>query len=156
MATNAAASPRLPTFLFALLIAASVAVTAVVVHAKTPDLMVEIVKLPSSVHNPVTGDRERHGFSPNGDGVRDIARMVMFVRDDEPHATVEIINASDETVRTLAADVPLRADQKRAFRWDGTTDGGGPARAGSYRVRVVLPDLDREAVDPRRIVLLRR
>jgi hypothetical protein len=142
--------------LFVLLLAAALASAALVVRAKTPDLMVEVTKLPGEIHRPFTGERIKHGFSPDGDGRRDVAHIALFIRADEPHATIELIDSSGEVVRTLAPDVPLRADQRIQLTWNGRTDQGLPAPTGPYQLRVVLPGLDREAVDPRHIVIVRR
>jgi hypothetical protein len=147
---------RVPTILFAVLLAAALIIGAVVVRAKSPDLAVEITKLPGRLHDPFTGQRARHAFSPDGDGRHDVAHITLFIRANEPHATVELIDPSSQVVKTLAADVPLSRDQKVHYRWDGRNDEGVPVPAASYRVRVLLPSQDRDAVDPRRIVVFRR
>jgi hypothetical protein len=146
---------RLTTALFAVLLAASLVTAALVVRAKTPDLMVEITALPGSLHDPSTGEVAKHAFTPDGDGKHDVAHFDLFVREDEPHATVEIVGPFLEPVRTLAEDVPLQANKVVRYTWDGDTDNGAPALPSRYRIRVILPSLDRDIVDSRRIALFR-
>jgi hypothetical protein len=146
---------RLTAALFAVLLAASLVSAALVVRAKTPDLMVEITSLPGQLHNPQTGEVAKHAFTPDGDGRHDVAHFDLFVRENEPHATVEIVGPFLEPVRTLARDVPLQANHVVHYSWNGDTDGGGPALPDNYRIRVILPSLDRDIVDPRRIALFR-
>jgi hypothetical protein len=146
---------RLATALFALLLAASLVTAALVVRAKTPDLIVEITGLPRGMQDPVTGEKAKHAFTPDGDGKHDVAQFDLFVREDEPHATVEIVGAFLEPVRVLASDVPLQANDIVHYSWNGRTDDGDPAPPGNYRIRVLLPTLDRDVVDPRRIDLIR-
>jgi hypothetical protein len=146
---------RLTTALFAVLLAASLVTAALVVRAKTPDLMVEITGLPGQLRDPQTGERPNHAFTPDGDGKHDVAHFDLFVREDEPHATVQIVGPFLEPVRTLAGDVPLHANEVVHYAWNGETDEGDPALPGNYRIRVVLPSLDRDIVDPRRIELIR-
>jgi hypothetical protein len=146
---------RLATALFALLLAASLVTAALVVRAKTPDLIVEITGLPGPHRDPAAGEKAKHGFTPDGDGKDDVAHFDMFIREDEPRATVEIVGPFLEPIRTLASDVPLEANQVVHYSWDGKTDDHSPAPPGNYRIRVILPTLDRDVVDPRRIALIR-
>lgn len=133
-------APILGIVLFVALFCATLVVTGVVINAKTPDLMLEAPGLPLT-------------FSPDGDGRHDVARISFFVRESEPHARVEIVDTDDETVRTLDPDVALVADRHYTYRWNGRTDLGGAAPFGRYRLRVVLPSLDRDVVFPRQIEL---
>lgn len=155
MEAGAARRVRLTTALFSVLLAASLLTAALVVRAKTPDLIVEITGLPGQLHDPATGEVANHAFRPDGDGKDDVAHFDLFVREDEPHATVEIVGAFLEPVKTLAKDVPLQANQVVHFTWNGNTETGGPALPGNYRIRVILPSLDRDIVDLRRIALFR-
>jgi hypothetical protein len=147
---------RLASVLFASLLAASLIAAALVVRAKTPDLVVEVSHLPGEVHDPATGERAHHGFTPNGDDNRDVAHLTLFIRDDEPHATVAIVGPFLRRVRTLDKDVALEKDQPVNYVWDGHTNSGELAPPGNYRVEVTLPSLDRDVVFPRRIALIRR
>ena len=125
-----------PLLLLALL-AASLAVGAVVWRERTPDLALEVVRLPDRIE---VGSAEP---------------LVFFVREDEPAADVEIVGRHRRRVKTLADDVSLEAGERVHFRWDGTTDSGDPAPAGRYRLRVILPGADRDMVFPRRMDLVR-
>jgi hypothetical protein len=78
-----------------------------------------------------------HQFSPNGDHRRDTARIRIRVRRDDD-VTISIVDAADSEVKRLEGDVPARRDRPVRVAWDGTTDSGGRAREGLYRVRVSL------------------
>jgi hypothetical protein len=133
-------APILGVILFVALFCATLVVTGVVINAKTPDLVLEAPGLPLT-------------FSPDGDGENEVARIRFFVRESDPHARVEIVDTEDDTVRTLDPDVELIADREYVYRWDGSTDLGGAAPFGRYRLRVVLPSHDRDVVFPRQIEL---
>lgn len=129
--------------LFVALLAASVAVTAIVLHARTPDLALEVTRM------------QKH-ISPNGDGSHDHAHIRFFVRESDTDATVEIVGPDLKPIRTLAEDRPLTADEPVAFTWDGRTDSGALAnRHNRYRLRVRLPDQHRDMVYPIRRISLR-
>jgi hypothetical protein len=112
---------------------------ALVVRAKTPDLMLEVTDLPKR-------------FTPNGDGRNDVASITFFIRADEPSATVAIVGRDLAPIKTLDSDVQLQKDQEVTYRWNGTTNRGSRAPLGRYRLSVVLPNVDdRHIVFPRRI-----
>jgi hypothetical protein len=127
--------------LFVALLVASLVATGVVVHSRTPELVLEVRRLPEKI-------------SPDGDGERDVARIRFFVRETDPHARVEIVGRDLAQIRTLDADAALEADDSVTYVWDGTTDAGAKAPVGRYRLRVVLPDHDRDMVFPKRIDLV--
>ena len=77
-------------------------------------------------------------FTPNGDGVRDRAR-IGFRSGRRDRASVTIVGAGGATVRRLATGRSVGPRQRLRLRWDGRTDAGAPARPGTYRVRVTLP-----------------
>jgi hypothetical protein len=131
--------PGVPA-LFIVLFVATIAVTAIVVRARTPDLVLEVLHMPRA-------------FSPDGDGSRDRARISFFVRQSDPDARVEIVGPFLRPVRTLDADVSLEADQRVSYVWNGRTNSGRPAPPGSYRLMVTLPSRDRVMVFPRQIQL---
>jgi hypothetical protein len=132
----------LGTRLFAAILVASLIATALVVRARTPDLMLEVPK------------RTKH-FNPDGDGRGDYARITYFVRESDPSATVQIVGENLRVARTFLSGEPLRADRRYTLTWDGRRDSGGPAPRGRYRLRVILPSVDRDMVFPRRIELRR-
>ena len=84
-----------------------------------------------------------HAFSPDGDGVRDRARIGL-----EPGRTdrvaVTIIDADGHAVRHLVRGRRKRAGRRLRARWDGRTDAGALAPPGVYRVEVGLPRRGRE------------
>jgi hypothetical protein len=133
---------RLGRSLFVALLVASVAVAAVVVHARTPNLELEVTSF------------TRH-FSPNGDGHDGVAHFRFFVRESDPDATVEIVNTRLEPVRTLYRG-PLAAKQPMSFTWSGRTNSGELANPKiRYQLRVILPSRDRDMLFPRLIELRR-
>jgi hypothetical protein len=126
-----AASPGAALF-FALL-AATLVVGALVVRARTPDLVLEVTSI---APRELTVDGTRIAF---------------FVRESDPRAEVSIVDADERVVRTLAGAVPLPADREVVHRWDGRDDAGRPVARGRYRFRVRLPERDRDMIWPRRI-----
>lgn len=131
----------LGTVLFAALLVASLVATALVVRVRSPDLMLEVTRLPGTI-------------SPNGDGVKDRARITFFVRESDAGAEVQIVGPGTELVRTLDEQVALTANIPVTYFWDGRTDGGSQAPIGRYRLRVILPEHDRDMVFPRRLDLV--
>ena len=66
---------------------------------------------------------------------------------------MEIVGPDLRLVRTLARR-PLVANEAVSFRWNGRTDSGALADPEDrYRLRVLLPNRDRDMVYPRRISL---
>jgi hypothetical protein len=118
-----------------------VIVAAVVVHARTPKLELEVVDIPAKP------------FSPNGNGPRDRARITFYVRDSDPNARVQIVGPDNAVVRRLYRG-PLVAYKRTTFMWNGRTQAGRPANPrDGYRLRVVLPGQDRDMVYPTQIRL---
>jgi hypothetical protein len=128
--------------LFAVLLVASLIASALVVRARTPDLVLEVP------------ERTKR-FTPNDDGRRDVARIVYFVRESDPSATVQMVGPNLEVARTFVSGEPLEANRRYVLSWDGRLDSGRPAPPDRYRLRVVLPSADRDMVLPRRIELRR-
>lgn len=121
--------------LFFALLAAVVVTGVVVVRARTPDLVLEVTHQPSTL----TGAD---------------ARITFFVREADDHARVAIVDGREDVVKTLADDVALAEDEPVTYEWDRSTDAGGDAPAGRYRLEVALPSEDRVMIWPRRITLL--
>ena len=127
--------------LLVVLVAASVATAAAVIHARSPKLALEVTRF----------DRE---ISPRCGCKEGVAHIRFFVRESDPHATVEIVGPDLAPVRTLARG-PLVANMPVSFEWNGRTDAGTLADPGDrYRLRVLLPDQDRDMVYTRRISLV--
>ena len=91
---------------------------------------------------PVTGTRVTKVFSPVC-GCDQANAFVSFRLRKNGRVTVELLDGSDEVVRTLARGEPLDAG-RATFRWDGRTDDGAPAPEGTYRPRVRLREHGRE------------
>lgn len=72
-------------------------------------------------------------FSPNGDGVQDVAE-VRFTTQQPERITVRVLDADGATVRTLLED--RRIDGAHITRWDGTDDDGERVADGAYRVHI--------------------
>jgi hypothetical protein len=127
--------------LFCVLLVATVVTAAVVVHARTPDLALQVTHI-------------THRISPQGGGGYRVAHIRFFVRESDPDATVEIVGPNLKRVRTLYRG-PLTADKSVSFTWNGRTAAGSiPNPNHRYRLRVILPGADRDMVYPRRIDLV--
>jgi hypothetical protein len=126
--------------LFFVLLAATVTVAVLVVRARTPDLVLEV--LPGSLPCSIDRDRLESASGPE---------MTFFVRESDDDATVGIVDASEELVRTLDSGAALEVDEEVTYEWDGRDDAGEPVPPGRYRLYVALPGEDREMVWPRRI-----
>jgi hypothetical protein len=119
-----------------------VVVAGVVVHARTPKLELEVQHLTEK-------------FAPAGDTKYPrTATIEFFVRDTDSHAVVQIVGPQRQRVRTLYRG-RLVADKSVTYRWNGRTDAGRLASPDErYRLRVVLPDQDRDMVYPQEIELV--
>jgi hypothetical protein len=127
--------------LFVALLVASVLTAAAVLHARTPDLALQVTRFTTEI-------------SPQGNGAHRVARIRFFVRESDPDATAQIVGPNVKVVRTLYRG-PLRADQSVSFTWNGrNADGAVPNPDHRYRLRVILPSRDRDMVYPRRIALV--
>jgi hypothetical protein len=130
------------TILFAVLFAAVLATAVLVIGSRSPELVLEVRKLPDLI-------------TPNDDHVCDKAEIEFLVREADPHAEVSIVGRDLVLTKTLDADVALAKDDWVTYLWDATTDEGDPAPVGRYRLRVVLPGADRDMVFPQKIDLER-
>jgi hypothetical protein len=127
--------------LFVALLVASTVVAAIVFQARSPDLAIQVTRLTKEVH-------------PGGSGRDRVARIRFFVRESDPEARVEIVGRNLKLIRVLA-EGPLVANEPVSFTWDGRTATGALADPEErYRLRVLLPNRDRDMVYPRRISLL--
>lgn len=140
MTTVRASRLGLGSLLLLALLAVSAGVAIYVYHARTPDLALEVKLL----------DRK---FAPAADGEGEQSPIRFFVRYTDPHASVEIVGRDKTVIRTIDDDVALSKGKKVTYRWDGLDDEGELAEPGRYRLRVILPSVDRDMVFPRRITL---
>ena len=130
---------RLGTALFFALLVATMTVAVLVVRARSPDLVLEVVRgLPCSLETSRPGPGREAEFE-------------FFVRESDPGARVSMVDSGEEEVRTLDASVALRAFERVSYGWDGRNDDGARVPRGRYRLQVTLPVDDREMVWPRRI-----
>jgi hypothetical protein len=130
--------------LFFAVVVAALLTSVLVVRARTPDLVLEVLQ-------PRVDQRVVFGAGPER---RRRVTIEFFVRESDPHAVVGIVDRHEDLVRTLDPDVALSADEPVVYRWDGTTDSGTAAPPGRYRLLVELPDQDREMVFPRRFTFV--
>ncbi|MGH2926338.1 MAG: hypothetical protein ACRDK1_10255 [Solirubrobacterales bacterium] len=127
--------------LFCALVVATVVTAAVVVHARTPDLALQVTHI-------------THRISPQGGSGYRAAHISFFVRYSDPDATVEIVGPNLKLTKTLYRG-PLVADRPVSFTWNGRTAAGAvPNPNHRYRLRVILPGSDRDMVYPRRIDII--
>ena len=129
--------------LFFVILVLACALAVLVVRQRSPDLVLEVC-----APNP---DRELT-FSPEATGGPREARLDFFVRESDPAARVSIVDSQEEIVRTLDPSVSLDAGERVTYEWDGRDDDGGFLPDGRYRLRVDLPEHDREMIWPRRLV----
>ena len=131
---------RAGSALFAALLVASVVVAAAVLQARSPDLAIEVTRFTREI-------------DPGGEGRNRVAHIRFFVREIDPDATVEIVGRDLKLIRVLSSQ-PLVANEPVSFTWDGrTSDGALADPEDRYRLRVRLPNRDRDMVYPRRISL---
>jgi hypothetical protein len=130
--------PSRATVLFAILFGAALAASVLVIGSRSPELVLEVVKLPEAI-------------TPNGDRFRDKAEIEFYVRESDPHAEVSLVGRDMVLAKTLDADVALREGEPVTYIWDATTDDGDPVATGRYRLRVVLPESGRDMVFPKKI-----
>jgi hypothetical protein len=135
----------LGTALFFAVLAATLVTAILVVRARTPDLVLEVTE-PAANANV--------SFSPLGGPPPHQVELTFFVREADDHAFVAIVDSHEEIVRTLDSDVALAKRDPVTYVWDGRTDAGDYAIPGRYRLRVDLPDADREMIWPRRFTVV--
>ncbi len=116
-------SSRLVRAVFALLVLATVAAFFV-----TQSLKTEVPVVLRFAAKP-------RDISPNGDRVRDTAR-VGFDLSEPAEVSFYVIDSEGDEVRRLVDDRRLAGDTKHRFRWDGRDDEGGVVPDGVYRLRV--------------------
>jgi hypothetical protein len=120
---------RIAAILFAVLVAASVAVLVITQNVRDR-LVVDQVE--------VSNELEPGSGRP--------ARIRFRLTEDEERATVAIVRHG-EVVETLAEDEPLGDYEIHRFRWAGEAG----LEPGSYRVRLTLDSLGRELLLPEEI-----
>jgi flagellar hook assembly protein FlgD len=76
-------------------------------------------------------------FSPNGDKRKDVNDFSLRFKVDDD-VTVDVVTLDGDVVKRLADGVAVRAWRPLRLSWDGSTDSGGRAPDGRYRLRVAL------------------
>jgi len=109
----------------------------------------ERLKLTKSPLMP--GTKVSKVFSPTCSCARGRANIRIKLRRADA-LTVTVLDAGKNAVRTLVADVPARRGLNY-FHWDGRTDGGVPARDGTFYAEVHLANQHQTIVLPNRIAL---
>jgi hypothetical protein len=140
---SSGARVSLGTAAFFALLGATLVVAVLVVRARTPDLVLEVISFEPSTRT----------IAPGPAAGPDTVRMTFFVREPDPAATVTIVDSRERTVRVLDSQRPLEVDETVSYVWDGRTNSGELAAPGRYRLGVELPRSDREMVWPDRITL---
>lgn len=90
-------------------------------------------------------------FSPNGDGVKDTAR-IRFMLPEGDDVTVTIVDQDGGRVARVARNRSMPEGEVE-LEWDGRTGTGGIAPEDTYRVRVGLRDQGRTNTLPHEITL---
>ncbi len=129
--------------LFLCMLAAALVTAVLMVRARTPNLVLEVVEPPASEPAVIHTD----GRPPGS------VKITFFVREADDDALVGIVDSHEGLVRTLDADVALERHQQVTYVWDGRGDTGAPVPPGRYRLLVELPSEDREMIWPRRITV---
>jgi hypothetical protein len=94
-------------------------------------------------------------FTPNGDGHDDTAGISFRIQGPD-RVDLEILDSSGDAVRQLLVGQEM-ADHKVAhYVWDGLADGGTPAPAGSYTLRIHEIERDRTITPPNATIVLAR
>jgi N,N-dimethylformamidase beta subunit-like, C-terminal len=92
-------------------------------------------------------------FSPNGDGVNDVARFsIRLQRGDDIDVTV-LDRQTDREVRHLIVDRHVPAHRTVFFTWDGRTDSGAPAPDAYYKLLITLRGQGRSSIANKRFIL---
>ena len=78
---------------------------------------------------------EPQTFSPDGDGIADTS-MLSFSLTEDSLVKVEVYNAGNVLVRTLATNAPAAAGQVYNYTWDGKNNAGQIAGQGNYYFKV--------------------
>lgn len=125
--------------LFALMVAATVAAFFVAQRIKRGQPVVEKVRF------------TRHA-SPNGDGVRDTARIAFRLKSTD-RADVSILDRAGDEVHELAVDRRLCGPCTHRFRWNGRDADGRVAADGAYFLRVTLREQGRAVTSPKKLFL---
>lgn len=105
----------------------------------------------------VRGISATRAFSPNGDGLQDVATVSFRLTGAASAVRLEVVNASGSVVRRI--DLGSRSSGVHSATWDGRLGSGAVAGQGTYLPRIVATSPDGTHVGPAATVtseLLRR
>ena len=125
---------QLSRVVFALLVAATFGAFFVAQRLKGAESVAEITKV-------------RQFFSPNGDGRRDVDRIVFKVKEADA-VTVTIVNRDGDRVRRLAEGLKARPERPVHVIWNGRSDAGTVVPDGLYRMQLGLRRSGRNVTVP--------
>jgi flagellar hook assembly protein FlgD len=94
-------------------------------------------------------------FTPNGDGHDDTAGISFRIKGPD-RVDLEVLDSSGDVVRHLLVGQPMENHKVGHYVWDGNADGGAPAPAGSYTLRIHEIDRDRTITPPNETIVLVR
>jgi FlgD Ig-like domain len=138
-ATREASTETLARAMFALLVLATVAAFFVTQRLKSGTPVVQRLALQRYV-------------SPNGDGLKDRARIAFYLPKGDT-VTVDVLDSAGDRVRRLVDNVHL-ARGRHSLSWTGHADDGHIVRDGEYFVRVILRGEGRAATSRRGILVV--
>jgi hypothetical protein len=101
----------------------------------------------------VQGAQGTRFFSPNGNGVRENARVSFRLKRSDDVTVAVISDESGDTVRRLSRPVSAPAYRRVGFDWDGRTDEGEVAPDGRYLFRIGLREQGRSVTLPNSVLL---
>jgi hypothetical protein len=101
---------------------------------------------------PVVQLQGERWLSPNGDGRKDRASLMLRVREPDV-LTADLIDAAGAPVKRLVTERAIAPSRPLRVTWDARTDDGTLAPDGVYRVRGSLLEQGRSVVNPRLITV---
>jgi hypothetical protein len=123
--------------LFCVLVAASFAAFFVAQRVKRAQPVVEKVRF-------------TRYLSPNGDGIRERARLSFRLKKTD-RVDVAIVNRGGDLVRGLVTNGAFCGPCTHRFRWNGRDDAGKRVPDGGYLLRVTLREQARTITSPRKV-----
>jgi hypothetical protein len=94
-------------------------------------------------------------ITPNGDGEHDEAAISLRIKGPD-RVNLDLLDSSGRAVRHLAVAQRLGDRKVAHWAWNGLTDGGAPAPAGTYTLRIHEIKRDRTITPPNEDIVLER
>jgi flagellar hook assembly protein FlgD len=92
-------------------------------------------------------------FAPTGPPSRRLERISFHIKATD-YVTVRVLDSRGRRVATLARARLQRAYRRLSLTWNGRTDSGRPAPAGTYQLRVTLRLQARSVLLPQTFMLV--